>query len=118
MGPRTAGFIAGTLVMLFLAATVLNLCIQWMANIMGARRYSRDDPVRAALVVAASQYVILVVYASVVGMVLFYRLRAGGEMKALVPAVASVLACAYFLRLPDYILQGLYGRDGGREGRA
>jgi hypothetical protein len=113
---RPGMLVEGLLVLLFIAATIIGLGVQWTAAIIAARRYVRRNPYPAALVVAVSQCMIFALYLGVVGFVLYFRLRAGGAALALIPAVASILAGLYFLRLPDFLTKGLYSdRQGHSE---
>lgn len=114
----TRNFIEGLLIMLFFSATIIGLGLQWTANIVAARRYNHDNPYPAASVIAGSQLVVFAVYAAVVLFVVYYRMR-GGQPRAIIPGIASVLAGIYFLRMPAFLLQGLYSRkdkDGPARG--
>jgi len=98
----------GLLVLLFIAATIIGIGIQWTAAIVAARRYTHRNPYPAARAVAVSQCAILALYVAVIGFVLYFRLKAAGTPLALVPAIVSLLAGLYFLRLPDFLSKGLY----------
>jgi len=109
------------LVLLFFAATIINLGVQWAARILAARRYRRLDAYPAARTVVAAQWVTFAVYGLFVGLALYYRLRVGGERVVFAAAVAgAALASLYFLKVPRYLLTGVYvsgpEQEGGRPG--
>ncbi len=107
------------LILFFFAATITNMGIQWAAKILAGRVYKRADMYHAAFVVAASQWVAFGIYALFAAMALYYRLAAGGPRKVFAIAMAAAaLASFYFLRIPKYLLVGLYaveetGEDPG-----
>ncbi len=111
---RTRAVLGALLVFLFFAATIINLGITWAARIMAARRYSRDNILPSCVVVALGQAACLAAYACVVTFVAYYRVAAGGQRSAVIPAVVAVLAGLYFLRLPGFIHRALYAPPGGK----
>jgi hypothetical protein len=116
--PRARALLPALLVLLFFAATILNLGLKSAARIVAARRYNRENPLPAARVVAASQAAAFAIYALVVAFVVYRRVALGGGAHALVPAGAAILAGLYFLRLPSFLHRTLYAPPGPPEDRA
>ncbi len=112
-------FLKGLLVLLFFAATVINLGIRWAAKIAAARRYRRNKPYRAALTVAFAQWLCFGVYGLFEAAAVYHRVAVAAPRKVLVIAtLATIFASFYFLKIPKYLLKGIFApsRQDGESG--
>ncbi|MCD6405781.1 MAG: hypothetical protein J7M19_08135 [Planctomycetes bacterium] len=106
---RYGELLKGLLVLLFFAATVVNLGIRWAGRIAAARRYRRSKPYRAARTVAFSQWLCFGVYGLFEAAAVYHRLAVAAPRKVLVIAtLAAIFASFYFLKVPKYMLKAIF----------
>ncbi len=104
------------IVLLFFAATLINIGSHWSGKIVAARRFQRSDLTPAAWAFAVSQVICFVVYFLFTLAVFYYRVAGAGEASVMIVAtLAAIFASFYFLRMPRYLLNSVFASDQGRD---
>jgi hypothetical protein len=117
---RMRGIFRIFLAMLFVAAAITCVGIQWAATILAARRYKARGLDAAVSALSVSQWVCFAVYVLFEAAALYHRLGfAGGWLEFIMAVASAAFAVYYFLRLPSFLLRRLSDaaqKDGGAPG--